>query len=460
MADQQTHVRNLAYGQLGRATYTTKNHEWTFTRELGESRTGDYQAQPLSFHCFRQISETEVCFADEVGRKRTSDNNPNKTYGNGRPYPQALPQVAAAASLLAHHMGTWRNENVGEQNAASTDLLIFGAAVRLSHARAERNLSVPITAFVTGPTCNTLRIAYIQSRTARLSSNSYHDIPVQLPAISTDTFADWNSPDQPIRQIICPSAECMVQTWLAARQDSATTIFHPLLNEPNPYSQGGTRVFQQLDANPILTLPVSRTGGYSHADIAFHPEDAHQLALVDTHGHWSIWKVTDSKKLHGRPRFSATLVQHGRLHSWTDRYKPSSPRPHHDGWHAVRWIKTATQIYRLAVCDRRTMIVFDTAGGPAITPQLRLGSGRDGQWILGVKAFRRCQGLLILTTNSILWLSAPEPHTPSRQVKPIIEVEYSMIHHRAPSDVTLRASVFEDSKGKSLSAPLSGCDLT
>ena len=437
MAEDERQAAGLPYGQLGCATYSQQDTEWIFSRQIGGSELRASQdLWPLTFPCLEQISHIEE-------RIPGNEDDTSAACCETRPLPdhrlaclRALPQLRIASSLISrYHRESLASTEDLDQTIQSTELLAFGTAIRTdSRNPASHSASVSIAAFVTGQNGEILRLAYIQHENVQLQKDSFGQWDLRLPALSSKITDSWNNNAQAIRQVVFSPSSGLGYTWIAVRQDSTTTILHPRVLKDG-----------RLDANPILTLPISRTGGHDHADVAFHPDDPLQIALVDKHGHWSIWIITDQKRNTRRAPFSIRLWKHGRLHPWNDRYVPRSSRPHYDGWHAVRWLRIDPTSFRLAVIDRRKIALVDPAGDPPIEPNLRLGPIGEGQWILAAKVLLDGRRLLVLTNSQLIWLSTPQ-HMKT-MTKHLVEVHHSWRHFRSQSDTTLRLAVFEGNEG-------------
>ncbi|EAW22981.1 uncharacterized protein NFIA_016770 [Aspergillus fischeri NRRL 181] len=123
---------------------------------------------------------------------------------------------------------------------------------------------------------------------------------IRIPMIGDAECTEWSAGGAPVRQICFARTVEEKPTWAAARFPHSTIVFRPLYRR-KPVSvhiyQDGDPVVpshtqsSRLDANPLIEISHSQTGGYGHADVTFNPWYQKQLAIVDERGNWSVWEM-------------------------------------------------------------------------------------------------------------------------------------------------------------------------
>jgi RNA polymerase I-specific transcription initiation factor RRN6 len=195
-------------------------------------------------------------------------------------------------------------------------------------------------------------------------------------------------------------------TWFAVRFPISTRIFRPLYHsfsvdyEDGPFDHTDFRN-SCLEANPLIDIPTGWTGGFPHADVAFNPWQERQVAIVDRCGNWSIWNIQGSYRR--KANWQAESGPSGYLAlSASEASLEVSERDHYDGWAAISWVGN---MYRLLVCDRRSIALYRVDTEPVTVHPIDLGLKRRSEWILDIKRSQFDPShLFVLTNTQIFWL--------------------------------------------------------
>jgi RNA polymerase I-specific transcription initiation factor RRN6 len=190
----------------------------------------------------------------------------------------------------------------------------------------------------------------------------------------------------------------------------------------------------RLDANPIAEVSVSRTGGFSHADVTFNPWYQRQFAIVDIRGKWSVWEITGRQRLQ-QSTWAVERVKSGSLPLRDYKRKHSCPRL--DGWASIEWVHNVGSV---VVSNRHSVIIYAFTDNQIPPRTVELGMAKQSEWVLAVQRNpRKPSQFFVLTTTRILWfhvraLSGEDDTSLS------IYPKVSWRHFRDPEDTTLRLS--------------------
>ncbi|KAH1621478.1 hypothetical protein KXX21_007816 [Aspergillus fumigatus] len=221
---------------------------------------------------------------------------------------------------------------------------------------------------------------------------------------------EWSAGGAPVRQICFARTVEEKPTWAAARFPHSTIVFRPLYRRKpvsmHIYQDGDPVVSSQkrssrLDANPLIEISHSQTGGYGHADVTFNPWYQKQLAIVDERGNWSVWEMSGSLP-------------------WPDlgHAQNISRSPRHDGWAVIEWVG---DVNSFIVSDRRCPILYRTEGNETLPFAIELELKRKSEWVLDVKRSAcNVSQVFILTTSRIFWLDVSSVLAADSQDDPFV----------------------------------------
>lgn len=369
---------------------------------------------------------------------------------------EAYPHLAAVSSLD-------RVEALSRTVIAATSacdpgvssLFALGNAVDLENDTSGTR-TVPIAVAVTGRCGDTISFFKVEDEVAEWwQEKSYK---ARVPSVGTAESTSWAGSGVPVRQICFAQTTEVKATWMAARLSMSTTIFRPLyhripvaVGQENYLDHGALSVLRnsRLNANPLVEIPCSRTGGYSHADVTFNPWYQKQLAIVDDHGNWSIWNISGrNRRLKGN--WLADCVKSGTLPSADSVLNDfSEEKLRYDGWASVQWV---ADINHLIVCDRRCIFLYQITHSSVLARPIDLGLKRKTEWILDLKRSpSNLSVIFILTTSRIFWLdiTSSDALFNGREGSPLCP-QLSWRHFRDTEDITLQLAPAQIGNGMSL----------
>lgn len=427
---QKAHsTKFLNYGHLGTVTYDKEDKSWETLRIVDpnvatvhhtDAKKHGTTAFPLRRLSSKVVHAGRVVSQHGFQAESNDDNldhiNESSSAPTGASQPSAKTEEISTVIKGAQSDCSTFSE---KQSPNLSTLLAFGSAIS-AEADVVRSeyVHVPIAASVSGSNAQNIRLLRI-GREVTKDLDVGGDAILHLPSISNEGEACWISNGGPIQQVRFAAANGYASTWMAARLQSSTTIFHPLLHrkpvaprcEPFQVPFQALR-FSVLDANPIATIPLSRTGGHPHADVDFHPQDHRKFALIDEHGNWSVWLVDGEYQESTRSRFWVTLMCYGKIWTWDHEKRLRVSLPYHDGWHRILWcVHSETPADKLFICNRRTAARYTTSGDLIGLEHLRLGHARENQSILDVQVSSLVPGYcFVLTSTQLFWLCFTEKH--------------------------------------------------
>jgi RNA polymerase I-specific transcription-initiation factor len=425
---QHTHcTRFLNYGHLGTITYHEDDQSWRPLRIVephvagkGHTDTGeedDHFAFPLRHLSSKVVYDGPAATKNLINiETRQSVHEDINEFGSGSGSSSTSHATKAETTGTNHQRLEGDAPVLAEKHCPNcSELLAFGSAVRAAPDGARSELvHVPIAAFVSGNSAQSVRLARIEAEIVESHHTSVRNTSSHVPCISSEDEAYWTSSGGPVQQICFAAASGYSSTWMAARLQSSTTIFHPLIHRrPVPprheMSQPSFLVLPSsvLDANPIFTIPISRTGGHSHADVSFHPQDHLKLALIDEHGNWSVWVIHGERQETFRGRFRVSLLFCGKIWTWDHEERLRTSLPYHDGWHRILWCGTSeSPSDGLFILNRRTAAIYSLSGHLLGLKDFNLGHVRENRSILDVQPSKTVSGhYFVLTSSRLFWVN-------------------------------------------------------
>jgi RNA polymerase I-specific transcription initiation factor RRN6 len=335
-----------------------------------------------------------------------------------------------------------------------SELLQLGGAVSVTSRSRPSDLAyIPIAASISGIDGGRVRLIRIGEEILTGLENRRLDTPLRLPCIPEHDPVYWSSKIGQVQQICFAAMTGYASTWMAVRLPSSTVIFHPreIQNDTPPEAEptdGPFRLFASsklLDPNPTATIPISRTGGHPHIDVAFHPQNHSKLAIVDKHGNWSTWFVEDGQQK-GEHGSRVTLLCSGKIWTWDHEQRLRTSVPYHDGWHRVFWFGSSDdEAEGLLVLNRQTAAVYRSTGEFVGLIQLRIGYAQNKQSILDIRPILSVRGHFLVLTSAFLFLLCSGKMQSGESVKEpgLPRVLTSWQHFRDIADKTLRVVVLE-----------------
>lgn len=444
------HATNaLNYGHLGRASYQGDAREWSFLRRcvgLGTS----HSAFPFVLLKRETVYENSI---NNSALPSTAHDLSSSFVGTNRTHPNSAPLGLASANTDEEEpLSSAIITSLGQYDPLFSDRLAFGSASwLLDNDVRSGNATVPILALASGANGESLTLTQIGKDRITVTDESDKESMFKIPIITSSNQTSWTGNGEAVLQICFAATAGYQSTWMAARLVSSTTIFHPLFHRrPVSASKQSSSSSSQnphslLDANPVLTIPASRTGGHSHADVSFHPLDCHVLALIDQHGNWSTWRIEGKRSVTTRALFRIQMLRTGKLYTWENLKRPLEANPHHDGWHRICWVADDSGYFdRLFLSNRRDAVIHAPLAGEKYFVSLGLGQITEAQWILDAKKSALHLGwIFVLTSTSVLCISTIDNEWRDMPKADSHTVFCSWQHFRGRRDITLSMTILE-----------------
>lgn len=419
----------LHYGHVGRAIYSTETSSWSFSR---------------SFARFSSLVYTGVTTTSIEGSPDTKARGDHLTESTSRSLiPQAYPDLGAVwPSVKEDVFSKFLTSATELYDPNVSTLLDLGYALHLGHNDAKvRPSPLMIAAAVTGTCRNVITFRVLAEGAAELTQEGS---VVRVPSIDDAETTEWSSQGAPIRQICFsrPTEDDEERlTWMAARLSESTAIFRPFyqqdpvpmhLRRDDPWALPTLPRNSRLDANPVVEILSTYTGGFPHADVAFNPWYQRQLAIVDNRGNWSIWEITGRQKRR-KAHWLAAPGQQGSL-PLDDDLKANHPR--HDGWASIQWIADYSVIM---VADRRCVMLFRIDTNDIRSTVVEINMGRKSEWILDIqRSTRNLSQFSIVTTSRILWFDLTGVALDGEAFRLPVRPRLTWCHFRDSEDISLK----------------------
>ncbi|KAK4228474.1 RNA polymerase I-specific transcription-initiation factor-domain-containing protein [Podospora fimiseda] len=266
--------------------------------------------------------------------------------------------------------------------------------------------------------------------------------------------------------------------WLLVQRGTATTVYEPEVRTipmpsrgaPGKHSCGPTP--SQIYANPLITIPMSKTAGSLHSDVCFsRSEDKGlpQLAIIDQCGYWSIWEITGNLRARNKrltpvlklcgnsltgsiPKLPSNPANDSKPHQmiclslWTNPSQGSSQKK---GSSQVASPEPGSTVRRLLLLNNgKVLNLFDLAT-QTLHPVTHKVLVDESQQILDIMpSSLNSSHAFILTNTNILWVVAKESRAKSKSKSATsmvftLQVLISCQHRKGITDPTLRLDVSE-----------------
>lgn len=365
-----------------------------------------------------------------------------------RSFPELVPGISLLPKLA--QVSEVVNELTSHHDPILSTLLAFGKAKteRPKHLkRRSKPPDVPIAAVVGGSAGEAVRLFQLKEEFLGWGEKDHVGLKVLRPMIEEQCW--WIGNGTPIQQVCFGEAKGDSTSWLAIRYHGATTILQPSLRsgafpvKPTHGSNSKLQCFpSRLDSNPVITLPIQQTGGFSHVDISFSIGDALQFALVDQQGHWSIWKLkapnTSSRT------WTVNAGPKGKI--FEDTVDNGSKTTNYDGWGAIIWLDDDRLI---VVADRKSLSFFKIEEPLKKLAALDLNLTKNSDWILDMKKSPSDDtNFLVATSTRVFWLRLVSPDSKQAIGDPSsgASILLSWRHFRDEGDTSLKMNVLHDEK--------------
>ncbi|KAL8869319.1 MAG: hypothetical protein Q9174_004358, partial [Haloplaca sp. 1 TL-2023] len=360
---------------------------------------------------------------------------------------QHYPEFASGLSLLSRLPETSQVlEDTGSgYNPAVGDQLAFGRALCSAGIQKSSKL-VPIVALVGGVEGELVRVFQLANETCCWRGSP--KVGFENDLLLSKVAGTWFSGGSTVQQLRFAQANNEPTEWLAVRYSGATSILRVFMRNkevPNLYRNSytpaiDTDVHFRFELQHIVTVPVWRTGGTSHADLCFNPYDHTIFAIVDHSSRWSVWKTERV-----REKANAWTLEAGPSGILLDdspiaREAVSEARLNLDGWAAITWIDQGNS---LLVCNRKSIsaIKLQDLSQSRLLPNLDLRKSTD--WILDFKQSTADSNYAVIVTSSrLLWIHLThEQLEGSEQFQVTAEILLLWVHFRSKQDLSLSIQI-------------------
>ncbi|KAI9711448.1 MAG: hypothetical protein M1812_007193 [Candelaria pacifica] len=394
MADRRSN--DLHYGHFGEPLYDANDKQWRFNRKICERTI----LRPLG------LSRTSVP-ATSIGASAGQHQPHGLLKRQAQLLAKSHPEIDPAVSLLPSlaTISGAVSSLTSEYDPIISERFALGRALDAANGISSSK-TVPIAAMAAGTNGDALKLVKI--REDWFGWGGDRSVNLIVPEIEGGIEGWWTGDGGVIQQTSFAEKAGAGTTWLAVRLPSATVILRPLLRSvsvPASSLEFGHYLKEYpsspLDANPVLALPVHRTGGIPHVDVTFNPWFERQFAIVDQEGSWSVWTIEDYR-LRTRSAYAGAGKSGHVLKGASDELKATLPRQA-DGWGKLCWVGDGNT---LLVCNRRRLAIFDLkAPKPASLRAPNVGLERSSDWILDLKRSPADDNhVFVLTSSLILWL--------------------------------------------------------
>ena len=437
-------TKHLSYGHFGTATYDHESrHAWRFLRRHGDhTGNGPPRNEKTSFapkSRFRLLHQRVARPYEGPQRINGIDSAWIQSRRPIHAYRQRPELAFVHPDLLNGQAGTEAALSHGNA-AVSGRVLSCGQAFGLDiRGHRQGSAGATIVASPVGVAQENLWISSVGTDTVPVDDGSGFESTISVPITANHVLQYNLASAEPILQV-CFTAH---RSIVGIRKASSLTLLHVLWLGGSQQPRMSSASTAAIRIDEILVLPMSRTGGYSHAHLAFNPRDESQLATVDVHGVWSVWSLTDKGKYstkvscHARLNSSSRLLPHGSL--------PANRSPQ-DGWHLVCWLNSMHGAGEdlLLACSRQAAAVFSVSGEMLGEVDMRIGVKIAKDYILDVQQCSNHSDIcFLLTSTRILVMQVAEEVFNNEVHLEPLTLMCSWDHFRGQQDTTLRMSVLE-----------------
>ncbi|KEF52789.1 uncharacterized protein A1O9_11206 [Exophiala aquamarina CBS 119918] len=447
---QTRDTKNLNYGHFGTATYEESTHKWHFLRQPQDYHQDDYRRPGL--HSLQLIHEPIRHHGVHNPEVNTSSHNAPAWFAARRTLLKHTPELFGAAPLL---LTSSENDVLGTHYLQQTprEVLAFGHA-RAIGDRGSHSRLVPIVAVPVGAGGETVRFLGTDTGAFVPQDESAPPSDLRVPRISgSRTGYWWQSADRILQISFCASHN---RTQLLVQKAGGTSILRPIIRPrmasvtafPKAGRTNSERTASTIEPNHILTITCSRTGGHHHTDAMFNPLDPSVLAIADTSGQWSLWKIKGKQSQSTRVTWRAKLLQQGNLFDTDPQPLNLNRSIDLAGWYRVCWLSNSSEITeRILVCSRFSATIFTTEGAFVNHVDMRLGPSSDGVCILDVKQSQRSRQLIyVLSTAHLQIFTTSQLDLDLGSRTEPLNLLCAWKHFRDEGDLDLRMTIQEFSR--------------
>jgi hypothetical protein len=458
---QKSHAHEtnaLSYGHFGTASYDEIKQKWSFLRQATSTLGQESETSQVSNSAGFQL--VEVSTTSHEASQSNNDGVAGRTsaaHGGLRNHLLInLPEAAALATTLQSVTHSADSTRDGGFQGSTAKLLAFGyARPPFDPEKLDKTPRMPIFAFRSASRKNILEILGFETRQALIPNQNGSLDSCSMPYVAHRAVGQWSDSTDEIVHVASAADGHPVQFLLV--KPSGTTVLHPALSRdvfPSQRSRSrtGGRPAPDiiLDACPVVTIPASQTGGEAHVHAAFRPSNNNILAIIDSAGQVSVWKMEGQRSPTTRTLYRVYLQGSNNLMYALHLDLPFRVKPPDVGtWHRTCWLKDhATNTSRVLVCNRRYAGVFDAKCCFLGRVDMRLSSQASRSVILDAQTSSlQPNCVFVLTSNRLLMFKSASSDTTQRRTREPLELQCSWSHYRDKTDISLRMTIMEDQQG-------------
>ena len=455
-ANRMTDTRrgDLFYGHLGDTVYDSENREWYFTRSPGISETSitsladGITDMTCIARCLEPLGQFSTTLQSPLLLPPLSDLRSAADHQkNIKGLADSLPELAPSVHLLPSLTQASENiiVNTSTHDPVISELFTLGKAADIENQRSGAR-TVDIAAVAGGPSGGAVRLVRLTKERPRWEG--YTTVHLASQTLAGGDQGWWVGGGGQILQLRFSENWGAPSTWLAVRQSTTITILRPLLRRTPVAAHiagrddrlTGKYPPSRLDANPMLDLHMSVTGGEPYADVTFNPFYERQFGVIDREGRWWIQNIEGQRRR--RNTWSVIPGPNGDL-----RKSDVEPTATWDGWGMILWAGTANTIL---VANRKILRIYNVKKNPRRLSDPDIGLVGNSDWILDIK--RRPSDyshVFVLTSSSLFWLhfqsdEEDDEHEPERKVGKVL---LSWRHSRDHEDISMQILISGPEEG-------------
>ncbi|KAJ8612615.1 hypothetical protein MRB53_037351 [Persea americana] len=129
---------------------------------------------------------------------------------------------------------------------------------------------------------------------------------------------------------------------------SCALPFWRILRPRRAIASGVSQTSAGIGVTFIVRLSLAPDVPSEYADVAFNPQEQYEIATIDSHGHWCVWRISSLGHL---------KLAHGLSKQASGRFSDGPLDEKDDGWHKIFWGPSRS----LILCNRNEIRYVDIA---------------------------------------------------------------------------------------------------
>lgn len=437
-------TKHLSYGHSGTATYDHEaTHSWRFLRQdaanPGQTLPGDEALSSTPASWFRLLHSRVVKPSNPPQRNKRSDQERTQSKRPVSAYRQSPNLAFVSPDLVDGQAGT--QEVLSYANIAIGGQVLSCGPISGLNIRGHRlgSAETAVAVCCDGAAQENLWVSPVETYPVPIDDGSGIETTLYIPITNNHGLQHSLASAEPILQT-CFSRH---QSMLGVRKASSITLLRLVWLGGSQEQQKLTVFNSSIRIEDTLVLPISRTGGHSSADLAFNPREERRLAVVDIHGVWSVWSLTDKGRYSTKVSCQAQLTSSGRLMPYGSLQAKGLTQ---DGWHRLCWLNSKNEPSEdlLLVCSRQVAAVFYVSGEMLGEVDMRIGVRTAKDYILDVQPCANHSDIcFVLTSTRTMVMRVADGMFNTEVHQEPLTLMCSWDHFRGQQDLTLRMSVLD-----------------